>query len=238
MSKRFKGKVCAYCGGESETGDHVVGRNFVLDRYRANLPQVPACGKCNVAKSALETYAMAVMAFGGRHADAVEQLTTKVPERLAKNNKLSRALQQGYGGIWVSGGVGAFDWRMAIPLNGTKLDELMRMIAQGLANFHFNVVAAPGEYMSYAGYVTGEGAALLDRAMSSSGQKVADNLGNGAFVYEGLQSRQTPGFTVWRMKLYDAQVAGPGGTSSLVYGFTAPRGNAAGEAMLAMLRGD
>lgn len=180
---------------------------------------------------------MAVMAFAAQHVDALEQLKTKVPDRLARNNKLARALRQGYGGTWLSDGLGPLVWGTTLPLDAAKIEELMRMIVQGLANFHFNVVAAGGQFISYAAYVTREGDALLEPTMFAVGQKVSGNLGNGTFVYTGIQSQQTLGYTVWRMRLCAAQVVGAGGTSDFVYGFTAPRGNAAGEAMLGMLRG-
>jgi hypothetical protein len=43
---------------------HVIAREFVLERFRDNLPAVPACSCCDTKKSALETYAMAVLPFG------------------------------------------------------------------------------------------------------------------------------------------------------------------------------
>ena len=55
MSKKFKGKLCVYCGtGESETADHVVAREFFPETHRDGLPKVPACKACNAAKAALE----------------------------------------------------------------------------------------------------------------------------------------------------------------------------------------
>jgi hypothetical protein len=44
MSKKFKGKTCAYCGErEAITGDHVFAREFFLPSDRADLPQAPIC---------------------------------------------------------------------------------------------------------------------------------------------------------------------------------------------------
>lgn len=56
-SKKFKGKTCAYCCREraSEAKEHVIAREFLLTRYRDNLPAVPTCKRCNAKKSALET---------------------------------------------------------------------------------------------------------------------------------------------------------------------------------------
>jgi hypothetical protein len=81
MSKKYKGKVCVYCGKEpSTTGDHVFAREFFLVKHRDGLPQVPSCDKCNGEKSALEHYLTAVLPFGARHRNASQALQTMVPK--------------------------------------------------------------------------------------------------------------------------------------------------------------
>jgi hypothetical protein len=43
MSKKYKGKVCVYCGKQSSTaGDHVFSREFFLVKHRDGLPRVGA----------------------------------------------------------------------------------------------------------------------------------------------------------------------------------------------------
>ena len=56
MKHKFQGQACVYCGAESETSDHFVGRKFFLVERRGDLPQVPACRRCNNRKSELEGY--------------------------------------------------------------------------------------------------------------------------------------------------------------------------------------
>jgi len=53
MSKRFKGKTCAYCAlpGASDTADHVLAREFVAVEDRGGIPKVPACAACNGKKA-------------------------------------------------------------------------------------------------------------------------------------------------------------------------------------------
>ena len=63
MGKRFKGKTCVYCAGASETGDHILAREFVPVAHRSQIPQVPACRRCNKDKSDLEHYLTAVLPF-------------------------------------------------------------------------------------------------------------------------------------------------------------------------------
>lgn len=49
VSKKFNGKLCAYCAKrKAETDDHVFAREFFLLEDRNNLPKAPACGPCNV----------------------------------------------------------------------------------------------------------------------------------------------------------------------------------------------
>jgi hypothetical protein len=89
VSKRFKNAYCTYCRAVSAvTGDHIFARELFLLEERDNLPQVPTCDQCNNEKSKLEHYLLTVMPFGGRHPQAARTLTTFVPKRLSKNQKL------------------------------------------------------------------------------------------------------------------------------------------------------
>ena len=66
MSKKYKGKLCAYCTNKAaEAGDHVFSREFFLVEDRDDLPQAPICDSCNNAKSKLEHYLTAVLPFTG-----------------------------------------------------------------------------------------------------------------------------------------------------------------------------
>jgi hypothetical protein len=124
MGKKYKGKPCVYCGErDSTTADHVWGRGFCLEQYRDNLPQVPACGKCNGEKARLEHYLMTVLPFGGQHRDSQTTLRALVPKRLEKNARLSRELQIGYMGD-------------KLPLRENSVEPLFRFIAKGLVWHH------------------------------------------------------------------------------------------------------
>src|SRR5690348_682353 len=94
MSKRFKNKICAYCGGVSMTGDHIIAREFFPAHLRDNLPQVPACVPCNKAKSELEHYLVTILASGSEHPSAAAA-SAKMGARLAKNRRLARELGSG-----------------------------------------------------------------------------------------------------------------------------------------------
>jgi|SRR6516165_636442 hypothetical protein len=89
--KQFAGQLCVYCNSNpAVVPDHVFAREFFLVNQRDNLPQVPACDKCNNEKSRLEHHLTALLPFGGSHADALTNLETMVPKRLAKNARLHR----------------------------------------------------------------------------------------------------------------------------------------------------
>jgi hypothetical protein len=75
-----------------------------------------------------------VLAFGGRHSYAVENLSAMVPKRLAKNAKLHRELAAG---LAKSGG-------NSIPLDHLRVDKLFEMIAKGLAWCHWRVRLGKG----------------------------------------------------------------------------------------------
>lgn len=95
MKHKFSGETCIYCNNaQAESSDHVVGRKFFLEERRGNLPQVPACKRCNNRKSELEAYLMTVLPFGAKNADAAEILAKLVPPRLEKNAKLERKLRR------------------------------------------------------------------------------------------------------------------------------------------------
>ena len=100
-SKQFRGKLCVYCCERSAVaGDHVFPRELFVERSRANLPQVPTCDLCNNQKSKLEHYLTTILPFGGRHADARENLVNLVPGRLARNLRLGRELNAGRRHVW------------------------------------------------------------------------------------------------------------------------------------------
>ena len=145
MGKQFKGKTCAYCAvpGASNTGDHVLARQFVAVEYRDAIPKVPACAACNGKKAALEAYATSVLPFGGRHGNAMANLTANVPKRLEKNQKLHRALSIGQTRVWSREPSGLLANTMALPLDGERLEELIGLIVRGLIFHHWGVALGP-----------------------------------------------------------------------------------------------
>lgn len=203
MSKRFKGKTCAYCSiaGASSTGDQVFAREFFAKYERANLPKVAACQACNGAKSALETYLTAVLPFGSRTKHATEMLNGMVPPRLTANPRLRRHLAGGMSTMWLKES-GVYRPAMGLPFDGEKLAALFRYITRGLINHHWNIVIPAHHYVG-AGLLSQYGEKLIAPWLSGAGQaRVSNTLGDNVFRYQGLQSADQATLTIWCFEMY------------------------------------
>jgi len=218
VSKKYKGKQCVYCAtSPSTTADHVIGREFFLPSRRNNLPKVPACKTCNGEKSQLEHYLMALLAFGGRHADAVENLTTMVPKRLKKNAKLHADLAAAFE---QSGGT-------TLPIDHVRLERLFALIARGLVWYHWQILLGLG-HSAIASIFSDAGTHFFTQMLNGwkTPNRVTGNLGDGTFCYEGAQATDCPQMTVWRFSMYDGIVFGGDpkvpGPSSLAVAVTGP----------------
>jgi len=217
MKHKFSGETCIYCGkAASESSDHVVGRKFFLVERRDNLPQAPACKRCNNRKSQHENYLMIVLPFGAKNVDAAEILRKLVLPRLENkaNAKLLRKLQMGYAR---SGGA-------SIPFDHQPMEELFEMIAKALAWQHFSVRLGAG-YAATASLFTNDGEAFFEQMLSAGKVNVSGDLGEGTFSFEGAQAPQYPELTVWRFNFYggvdfggDPDVNGPSSLAIAVTG--------------------
>jgi hypothetical protein len=204
MSKLFKGKTCAYCAvpGASDTADHVLSRQLVAVAHRGDIPKVPACTSCNGKKAALEAYVTAVLPFAGRHCDALPNLTANVPKRLEKNQKLHRALSAGQSRVWSRERSGLLVNTLALPLDGERLEELVGLIVRGLMFHHWDVALAPDMLVMVLS-LTRRGEAFFDHyGKANAKQRVANNIGAGALVYEGAQGIDNDAVSFWQLSLY------------------------------------
>lgn len=203
MSKRFKGKTCVYCAGVdiSETGDHIFAREFMPVEHRAELPQVPACRRCNGVKSELEHYLATVMPLASWHPLAVQISRQKVTRRLEANRRLHRELRDGRREAWLTKD-GKTYLTSTVPFEGEKLERLFAMITRGLTAFHFGQVL-PADYAVGAGFVTSKAEVILkDWLIKEGTNRVSVSIGAGLFEYEGVQGVSEPCFTIWRHRIY------------------------------------
>lgn len=228
MGKGFKGKLCVYClQRDSEDGDHVVSRKFFLPGNRENLPKVPACKQCNNEKSKLEHYLTTVLPFGGRHVHAGRTLAEMTPPRLAKNNKLRHTIALGLKREFVLSNGGPWVPCMTIPIDAGAVERLFEFVVKGLAWHHWKL-NLDAEHFVRVAFLTEKGRTIFQWLLAmGTRDRVQGNLGDGVFEYEGVQAKECPELTVWRMSLYRAEVAGgpqtPWERCSSAYGITAPK---------------
>lgn len=226
MSKKYKGKRCAYCGvAESATADHVLAREFFLRVHRADLPQVPACQACNEKKARLEHYLTTVLPFGARHGAARENLIAMVPRRLARNAELHRTLRENWGSTWANEG-GAHTPVSTLPVNARDFERLFEYIVRGLIVFHWNTYLGAQDTVRVMA-LTRAGEEYFDGLLAlNAARRIRANVGNGTFLYEGAQAVDLPEITVWRIECYGgvkvADPAAPGEAASRIGALTGP----------------
>lgn len=238
-----KHRTCVYCAtATATTRDHVIARGFFpLDR-RVGIPQVPACSACNNLKARLEHYATAVLPFGATHPAAGAILSTMVQRRLEENLKLARTLAGGKKYSFVSHDYGrTWQTEMTLPLEGDVLSKLFHMIVRGLAYAEFGVLLPEADCLVQADFLTAAGRGMFDQLHAQRGNRTGVKvLGNGIFTYEGVQARETPQLTVWRMSLCGVVVGGdpkaPAERVSVVHAITAPRRIEAASRLVDFLR--
>jgi hypothetical protein len=204
MGKRFKGKTCVYCAtaGASETGDHILAREFMPVARRRQIPQVPACKRCNKDKADLEHYLTAVLLFGGRHADAAANLQSEGPRRLAQNQKLHRELARGRSRLWTKEPSGLLVNALTLPIDGERVERLIGFIVRGLMWHHWGIVLGPDCFVDVLS-LTVRGESFFQRyARMKAKDRVRGDIGDGALVYEGAQGTDNPQVSVWDISIF------------------------------------
>src|SRR5260370_17629977 len=201
-SKKYAGELCFYCNSNPAVVlDHVLARKFFLLNQRGTLPQVPACDQCNNEKSRLEHRLTALLPFGGRHADALTNLETMVPKRLAKNARLHSELAHGRGTTWNRSEGGLLVRQMTLPMGG-QLEKLFEFIAKGLLWHHWKV-RLTDDHTVVAGLVPDNFLDLLDPfSKVPPDRRVNVNLGGGTVFYQGLQGDDYPEVSAWEFTMY------------------------------------
>jgi hypothetical protein len=116
----------------------------------------------------------------------------------------------------------------------------VEFIVKGLAWHHWKLLLGQ-DYLVLASFITTEGQHFFDPLIDGTCQnRVKCCLGDGIFKYEGVQSKECPELTMWRMSLYGAEVGGDPGNSSarcsVVYGITAPKAWPVTEKLMTHLR--
>jgi hypothetical protein len=228
-SKRYKGKDCAYCGEpeSSSTKDHVVAQSFFPDDERDSalqLPQVPACGKCNNKKSQLELYVGSSLLIGSKHPAANLYRSEKVRSRLEQNRKLWNELNIDGPAQWVRIN-GVFQQMHQIKIDPDKIVQLLQLIVRGLYYYHYGK-PLPHDMWPDVQMVRPEGEAAMWASVShyfpADVPRINCELGRGTFKYSCVQSPANDGFTAWVMALHDTRLYGETGSSDHWWCMTRP----------------
>lgn len=220
-SKKYIGKPCAYCvDAKSTTGDHVLARAFVSAKARANLPQVPACTKCNGDKAALEHYLTAVLPEAARHADAAA-VKAEAARRLERNPRLKRKQEDGAGFIEMPNGE-RIDTK---PLDPQRMATFNSYILKGLYHYVYEH-ALPKQNLFLVGYFVPEISELIDKAMAGATALPREEaVGNGALKFKVVELDGMEGLQLWTFSIYDLQMSGGKMPVTNAYGLTASPNN-------------
>jgi hypothetical protein len=205
-SKRYRNKICVYCGGTSITGDHVVARTFFPESMRQGIPIVPACEACNSEKSKFENYLATVLPVAGQHPVAKGVEIETFQRRLGRNDALKKELDGGYERYH----------EYAPPqmyISTFRHDELVNyvaLMARGLLFYHFGTVLSSKH--------TAEGRVLPSNQSSSWDtlyEGVADHvltvnntIACGAFSYRGFAVKDDLFTSIWHIRMYGGLTLG------------------------------
>jgi len=204
MRRDFQGQLCAYCRRrQSEAEDHVVGRGFIPERLRGNLPKAPACDDCNSRKAALERYAMAVFPFGAVDPVGAEMLRTRAKQRLAKDQRLLREIQEGKEDVLYVSPDGTQCKTLAIPFDWRGSFELFEMLILGLL-WHLNRSPLPDTHAVRLLALTESGREWFrGSVLALSPDKYQEmRLGGGAFSYRFTHNAEDAFFSAWILDVY------------------------------------
>ncbi len=116
------------------------------------------------------------------------------------------------------------------------------MIARGLAFWEWGVLLPDNECVVHADFLTADGRVFFDKLFELNAKRTGQrDIGNGIFVYEGVQSLESAQLTIWRMSLCGALMSddakAPMERVSVAYALTAPRRMRAASKLVEVLTG-
>lgn len=197
------------CRKLATTADHVFAREFFLPGTSYEPIKVPACNSCNNQKSHLEHYLTALLPFGGRHNEASINLGQMVPKRLARNVRLHHLLSEHEGYDWAKDSGELYVPTMTLPIDFHQIEQLFKFITMGLVWHHLQV-RLTSEHFVTALALSRYGEQVFDRKFfrTNNAAHVANDLGQGTFLYEGAQGVDNPAVTAWRFSIYGGLTLG------------------------------
>lgn len=196
----WKGRPCAYCPSRDAQGrDHIFARGFFPPDARANLPQAPACNACADRKSKIETELAGALPFAATHRDA-SKLLQDAPSKVAANGRLRRNLE-GQGAIVNADG--SLDFRQVenLKFDADLLIDLFEIIVRGLYVHHWDIKLASEFDVRARAFPRDAALPALEMFTLNAGARVEANLGDGAFLYQGIRTADNPNASLWRFRI-------------------------------------
>ena len=129
---------CAYCTVErGSEEDHVIARQFFpkTGSFRANLPKVPCCARCNRAKQRVEDGVAVWFQLGDGSPGSAGVVEERLRRTLTRNQRLARTLRERTKRVWARTPGGILTRRLALVLPPELLRDAHQWftyIARGL----------------------------------------------------------------------------------------------------------
>ncbi|MHB9026667.1 MAG: hypothetical protein ACYC7E_21255 [Armatimonadota bacterium] len=164
----------------------------------------------------------AVLPFGGRQESAAENMLTQLPKRLDKNKRLHQAILDGKKDIWTTEHSDLALPSISIPIEHTTIEELFTYVVRGLLLYHYKIRLSPAHTVKVIFVESSMANNAYQRLFQYKDYIINENLGEGTFVYEGVQCLEYPEATAWWFTIFggivlaDGEKAVPGTSSHIL----------------------
>jgi hypothetical protein len=148
----------------------------------------------------LENDLAGVLPFAGAHADA-QALLSLVPDRVSNNARLKELLRS-HGAV-IDPATRTIDLARVdnLEFDGHQLIELFEMIVRGLYVHHWQLYLSPEFGVRARAFPRDAAAPALELFTQNAGARVEANLGDGAFLYQGIRTTDNPNASLWRFRI-------------------------------------
>jgi hypothetical protein len=90
-----------------------------------------------------------------------------------------------------------------IPIDGEKVGQLFSLITRALLWHHWQATLESDRHSVWAGFLNSIGLQLFSQFFAANANaRVRENLGEGTFIYEGVQGTDIPEMSLWLFSIY------------------------------------
>lgn len=116
--------------------------------------------------------------------------------------------------------------RMAIPIDGSKITELFEFITKALMWYHWKMKLGDDTFVECVIPAFKLIPQLVGMMRGKAAARVQENVGQGTFLYAGIQGTDNPTVSVWEFAIYGgvdlSGGARPHEVVSRIYGISGP----------------